>query len=453
MFNNKDENFTKRAEERLNNFKEEFTEFEEELLFSENIEAILKYIEYLKENKNFMSLSYAIRKFLCERYGTFIENKYYFELKDIRKNVKKFYVNDFNNDDEISEEDLNSYSKIIRIISDVNEVKIKKQVAEKYLLGSSISREGMFKLGFALNMNNEDMIIFFYKVLSQNAYNFRNKKEIVYYFCQSNEEFNNFNIANQLIKEYESSNINKIKSSKENYTDFVLETLPKIKSKNELFDFLRENEEEFNEISKSSYNRFLVLYEEVKKVLKEHKEICKNNKIIYMEKDIKNPEQMARVMLDGVIPREKDFIKRSSSVIKDVVVNIPLADRIRNLLDKKVPVERKDIIFFKFFLFNYDMEKRFKEVEATLEKSFKKNEITNEEKEKRIWQAFQRSNLQDFCFEVNDELNNLGMLPIYPGNKFESLIITSFFFDEPYSFFGEVINNSFEEIYEEYLCN
>ena len=50
------------------------------------------------------------------------------------------------------------------------------------------SRESLFALAFALEFTPEETAELFHKVYLDRAFNFRNEKELVYYFCLANEK-------------------------------------------------------------------------------------------------------------------------------------------------------------------------------------------------------------------------------------------------------------------------
>ena len=80
---------------------------------------------------------------------------------------------------------------------------------------------------------------------------------------------------------------------------------------------------------------------------------------------------------------------------KEIAMNFPMRDRLDNLLSKKKAVERKDLVFMKFYIFSKYLED--------------KGEYT-------------ASDYNTFRYECDDMLVRCGFSRLYPTNRFENLL-------------------------------
>ena len=150
--------------------------------------------------------------------------------------------------------------------------------------------------------------------------------------------------------------------------------------------------------------------------------------------EIENTEQLARKMLE-FIPRytsesEKngkkvvtnDFISVSNGDVssgkkvqtttlpKEITMNLLMKDRLDDLIRHLKPIERKDIVFLKFYLFSLEIAER----------------------------DYTANDYKIFMEECNDMLARCGMSRLYLANRFENLIMLSLLSSNPFTFFAHV---------------
>lgn len=101
---------------------------------------------------------------------------------------------------------------------------------------------------------------------------------------------------------------------------------------------------------------------------------------------------------------------------KEITMNFPMRDRLDNLLSKKKAVERKDLVFMKFYIFSKYLED--------------KGEYT-------------ASDYNTFRYECNDMLVRCGFSRLYPANRFENLVMLSLLASNPFEMFETIIEYSF----------
>jgi hypothetical protein len=100
-----------------------------------------------------------------------------------------------------------------------------------------------------------------------------------------------------------------------------------------------------------------------------------------------------------------------------------ISDRLDDLTKQKKPVTRRDLVYIKFYLLSLDMREK---------------------------EQFSMNDYWIFIDECNDMLVRCGMSRLYPGNRFENLIMLSLLSSNPPEMFENIIEYSFmnEPTYE-----
>ena len=304
-------------------------------------------------------------------------------------------------------------------------------------------------------MDSEYTSKFLTDVLAEQTYNYREPKEIIALFCQSNEDFNSYQKYDELCQLFDvkSRNIVATEDKKEKYTSFAKNTvMQEIKTEEELMEFLLSNISNFYCYTETAYNEFVSLYIKASssllpsdeklsfegKTIEERiivlKELIKNENLI-------NPEQLAKEML-ACIPRatterikdgkkivSNDFINiyngeggqdskkiKTTELPKRITMNLPVSDRLWDLLRREKPIDRKDLVFMKFYVFSLYLQEK---------------------------EEYSADDYFVFLDECNDLLVRCGMSRLYPGNRFENLIMLSLLASNPFEMFENIIEFSF----------
>ncbi|MBQ8767717.1 MAG: hypothetical protein IJZ16_13050 [Clostridia bacterium] len=436
-------------------------EMEDDIYGLEN--RVPEIIDYLKDIHFSMPLGLALRRYICEQYSSGFDTEgkcYRFSLPE-----KVIFTKDYTTEDyDIETDDITEYIEIFNYINakfntdgngnltiDIPKAEIRRQLRAT----TGCIRKKMFDLSFALHMDSEYTSKFLTDVLAEQTYNYREPKEIIALFCQSNEEFNCYQKYDELCKMFDlkSKDIVITKEKKENYTSFARKTIiQEIKTEEMLIEFLLTNITNFYMYSETAYNEFVSLYIKASssllpsdkklsfegKTIEERinvlKEFIKNDNLI-------NPEQLAKEML-ACIPRatterikngkkivSNDFINiyngengqdskkvKTTELPKRITMNLPVSDRLWDLIRREKPVDRKDIVFMKFYVFSLYLQE--------------KDEYSAED-------------YFIFLDECNDLLVRCGMSRLYPGNRFENLIMLSLLASNPFEMFENIIEFSF----------
>lgn len=382
-------------------------------------------------------------------------------------------------DDDIKEYTAVFYDVYIKYNPDLAIPKFTVAEARRLLrLDSVCQRKKMFEISFALHVNPVEMNKFLTDVLAVQTYNYRDPYEIIAYFCHSQEEYNSYAAYADLVNKYETQIAKTVEIAKKRgaYTTYATnEVQANINSENELFKFLSENQANFIGFSQTAYNEFRSMYDKVCEKVRyqrptnddylhdatfsnaHEREVFEdrvNRSVEWKKIDnsevlakklgvpfVGNPEQLAYAMLafipratfekeqNGKIVVSTDFISisngeagqkskkvQTTKMPKDITMNLLMRDRLDDLLLQIKRVERKDLVFLKFFLFALHL---------------------------RETDSYSYVEYLGFKEECDDMLLRCGMSRLYAANRFENLILLSLLSSRPFEMFEDIIENSF----------
>ena len=463
--------FTDRLISKMSDFEEMIYDIEDGISsLSENEEAI---IEYLKDIRCSMPMGLALRRYLCSKFSdgyTEDAENVVFTLDDGRKITVRNYTSD---DYDILEDDVKEYTDICVYLNEkynantegVVVLDITKAEFRRLIRSTTVClRSKMFLLSFALHMNAEEVTKFLTDVLAEQSYNYRDPDEIIAYFCHTHEEVNSYSEFLRIKEEHakRASVPNPDNVERENYTWYAKIVMTvQVSDEQDLYRFLLSNSANFNGYSKTAYSEFMMLYNaalektEIQTLsndeyltyseattaeqLKERED--RINKAIGMQK-VTNTEQLARRMLqciprattekiksDGKKVVTNDFIPiyngesrqkskkvQTTTLPKEITMNLLMKDRLDDLIRQLKPVDRKDLVFLKFYLLSLDLQKK---------------------------DEYSALDYRVFMDECNEILVRCGMSKLYPANRFENLILISLVSSNPFEMFEDIIEASF----------
>ena len=291
------------------------------------------------------------------------------------------------------------------------------------------NREKMFAIAFALELNVEEVKYLFHKVYFDRAFDYRNYKESVYYYCILKGY--NYERANRMIKVIEEredkTSIEKIDSLS------IAKKISDIKNDDELIDWICSRWSEFQcdnkaamenyeilfgkvrELAKEEYSIDIELKEEEKKK-KEEKAKKKRKKINIHKKSVK----FVYYVLFKYFPKpneEKKYIsiiKKGTNIHKEIKTNFPQTNTISGFCNKnstkfenrEYEKLRKIIVLFYFYWFYSNALKKINNIIDSVEKG---NAV--------------RDYKDKFIVEINDILNECGMCELYIGNTYDFLFL------------------------------
>lgn len=127
------------------------------------------------------------------------------------------------------------------------------------------SRFSMFALAFALRLSVEETKDLFHKIFLDRAFNYRNEKEVIYYFCLKNNK--TWADAKRMIAEVENMTIDT--SDHTQFTNVIVDNINAMSDENKLLEYIRENGHNFEKNSVTAKEKFSYYLEQAKKLAKE----------------------------------------------------------------------------------------------------------------------------------------------------------------------------------------
>jgi len=463
------DHYTEMISAHMSEFEEKIYDIEEGLCSVADSEESI--VNYLKDIRCSMPLGLALRRYLCGKFSCSYnetEGQFVFVLS----NGQTLVVSDYRKENyDISNDDVKEYTEIFMdintryntdsngiLVSEINKAEARRMIR----VTKTCLRKKMFLISFALHMNSTEMYKFLTDVLAEQSYNYRDPEEIIAYYCHSHEEVNNYidfcRIKEQYTKRLSLQSIEL--GERENFTRFARRAVTlQISNEEELYQFLVSNTANFHGFSKTAYDEFMRLYNEamenttiqftsndehlqdyevttIGKRLERQERI---NRAMTLRKP-ENSEQLAKEMLrciprytsermkDGEKIVTNDFISisngelgqkgkkaQTTSLPKEITMNLLMSDRLDDLRNKKKPVERKDLVFMKFYNFGLYLQRKG---------------------------GYSSNDYMIFIDECNDILMRCGMSKLYPANRFENLIMLSLVSENPFEMFEDIIENS-----------
>lgn len=426
------------------------------------VDNIPAFTEYLSNYRFFTPIGLAIRRFLCEMYGKPCRDKnkgYVYVLMD----GKEVFTGDHASETyDITKDDVNEYVDIFfdaayrnnpDMLDYYKSQPVRQEVRRLIKSNTDCNRKKIFFIALSIHLDEDQVTKLLNETLSEATYNFRDAEEIIALFCNSHDEFNSYGKYIELCKKYEKikENTTDIKSpTKVNYTLSAKKIFEEdIHTEEELLSFLETNIANFTGRSETTLKEWFQLYQAISERIigkkfsgfnyEEESDTWSQKAETGIKKEVlANPEFFARNMLEYVIPRENyettrkgqsviasDFVsvstgsgtkEKTTLMPKQVIENMPFSDRLWDIIRQKKTVERKDIIFLKFFLLACTVEDDG--YEPTTDSI-------------------------DFIKECNSILANCGMAGLYPGNRFENIVLLSLMTEDPYIRFSDLIYESF----------
>lgn len=403
-----------------------------------------KVVEYLNEKKNTITLGFAIRRYICERFAEeFNEDmvKYICSIKDKSGQVVKFEVDGFQKEDCSNEE----YIKLMQVLIKKNEVKHKNK--DKYIerqdlrrwLGDRMCDREMFlrKISFILEMDDNDVNAFLNMVLSEKGYNFRNAHEIIYYFCHKNN-LKSYK-AEELLEKYNNMKGSNI-SSDLKHTETIHDEVIMIENEEELLSYLQENKSNFVKISQCARTTFTKLIEEIKEMVK----------LIYPDK-VKvdgtiSDSYLEKIFREGIEFDSDDIsedhngecsgsARLKQSELKDILYQTLNRATIGKKIKGQMEVVRKDLIFLNFYKY------------SLLCSGYEELEESRFADEAEGYSGLHMDNTIESMKEFRDITDQMliknGMGKLYIPNRFDNLILLSLCDENPFEYFSDVIKSSF----------
>lgn len=314
---------------------------------------------------------------------------------------------------------------------------IKNWLREECRLSDSQKRNiFIFKISFALSLNDYDVSRFLTKEMGEHDYNCRNAKEVIAFYCHyQNKKYSDFvrllDEYNKIAEKVERKAVKKIGYTK--WFDINIDTA--FEDDHRLLSFLCENLHEFTEYSQSLVRTFNTLWEEAYNLTVEmdnYRNIDKKED--EKKKDIVDYGEFYR-SLSSFLPVKKMIDKRghisvklhvSESVLPEHVKEPLTSTRKNNISNFKDNVTKKDLVLISFYIFCIKRDIQiFRYIKSD---SLGINYLAD---------------YDTFINETNDILFANGFGVLYPGNRFDNLVMISVMCTFSWDFFESVLRRSF----------
>ena len=287
------------------------------------------------------------------------------------------------------------------------------------------TRQHMFALAFALRLSVDDTKKLFHKIFLDRAFNYRNEKEVIYYFCLKNNK--SWADAKRMIAEVENMAIET--SNHTQLTNVIAINVDTMSDEKVLLEYIRENGHNFEKNSVMAQRTLSCYLEQAKKYAKEEVEKIRVNEDDYDIDDNGNK-----------IKLKKSFSGKCVNKVSD--------DLLYEIITGKEARGEKTV--FKNAILPKEIKKRFP-IAATFSKAKK----TSEEYRKVLillfsfdfWYKIQNRQesygLDDYTEDLNNILSNCNYPELYYGNPFDWLFLFCTQAEQPLDLFRELLAEVF----------
>lgn len=111
-------------------------------------------------------------------------------------------------------------------------------------------RESIYKICFALNLNENETTTFFNHIYFDRAFNFRNTRELVYYFCLKNHL--SYEVATKIIDRIKKAEVNNILKEETVLTSHIYGSLDNLKTEEDIVDYVVNHPNNFSKYNVSA---------------------------------------------------------------------------------------------------------------------------------------------------------------------------------------------------------
>lgn len=290
-------------------------------------------------------------------------------------------------------------------------------IVKSWLQQDCVKRSTVFLIGFGLGMSVDDVSMFLEKVIKEDDFRFWDSDEIIYWYCFKNRlSYRNALIINKKCQEYIAS-----QNGKSITRSFCFDSEPDIKNENELLEYVYYLKQ--NHISEGreaiSFQAFCNLYDECRRIIRNiyqsdaYDDSSVKNKTV---EDITSAD-LEKFLCSGIpLTKSGNLTKMSASLLAKQFENKRISrQRLDSLLNKKLKIERFDLLTLLFFIFAEEVEPDWP-TERYLQ----------------------------FIDKSNELLDDCGMMGIYPVNPYEAFILMCLLTEAPLDTYSSIWEKSYE---------
>lgn len=323
------------------------------------------------------------------------------------------------------------------------EGEFQSKLLRRYLTGKqeNVSRDTLFKMAFAFDMDCE-YVCELLEALDEVPYNFRRPEECIYYFCQYSEGFNRWETAKELLDWYygrdreakgrtEKSGpdaedaagerfggqvelyAGQSRMMEEQISTILYRLEDPAEQKKAFLDYLDSHRGELKGYLRSAYQEADALLDELKEIVGAEDDTELSIRLwepIWVQYHTKKADKTG-VNRSDFVPW-KDLLDLPKTVYEKPLWRA----RILKLRERKVPVEKRDILFLNCMRWTLDRES-----EGGADA------------------------MQEFIMETNDILLDCGLSVIYPPNAYDRMILLAVCSDSPYDVLSDIFQAATDE--------
>lgn len=270
------------------------------------------------------------------------------------------------------------------------------------------NRRKMFVIAFALNLNTDETAYLFQRVFLDRAFNPRNYKELIYYYCIENKL--PLSKAEEMISKvsFESSDI----TDKTIYTKMIADIVEQSVSEDEIIEYINSHPHNFsinNTLAKKLVEEYISRAQEFVNKETQHFNLLETR---YKHKDSIN--SMYEAILDQTITTDKgtsSSLFKNADLPKEISVSFPTPHTFSKLHNNPTYDELRKMLIL---LFSYCFWSKIQ-----LEQDY--------------------ADIDEYVEQLNDLLTESALPTIYPGNPMDWLFCFCTMTDQPLDTFREII--------------
>lgn len=323
------------------------------------------------------------------------------------------------------------------------EGEFQSKLLRRYLTGKqeNVSRDTLFKMAFAFDMDCE-YVCELLEALDEVPYNFRRPEECIYYFCQYSEGFNRWETAKELLDWYYGRDreakgrigksgpdaegaagerfggqvelyAGQSRMMEEQISTILYRLEDPGEQKKVFLDYLDSHRGELKGYLRSAYQEADALLDELKEIVGAEDDTELSIRLwepIWVQYHTKKADKTG-VNRSDFVPW-KDLLDLPKTVYEKPLWRA----RILKLRGRKVPVEKRDILFLNCMRWTLDRES-----EGGADA------------------------MQEFIMETNDILLDCGLSVIYPPNAYDRMILLAVCSDSPYDVLSDIFQAATDE--------
>ncbi|MCI8295048.1 MAG: hypothetical protein HFG22_04035 [Lachnospiraceae bacterium] len=316
------------------------------------------------------------------------------------------------------------------------EGELQSKLLRRYLTGKqeNVSRDTLFKMAFAFDMDCE-YVCELLEALDEVPYNLRRPEECIYYFCQYSEGFNRWETAQELIRWYykkgpavqgqDSTGVaeggiaevqlyaGQSRLMEEQISTILYGLEDPEEQKKAFLAYLDSHRGELKGYQRSAYQEADALLDALKEILGAEDDTELSIRLwepIWVQYHTKKADKTG-VNRSDFVPW-KDLLDLPKTVYEKPLWRA----RIQKLRERKVPVEKRDILFLNCMRWTLD----------------RKSEGGADA-------------MQEFIMETNDILLESGLSVIYPPNAYDRMILLAVCSDSPYDVLSDIFQAATDE--------